>query len=160
MIIPIELWLLIFRYTDTETLNNILIFLKSVDSVFHNRLLSIICYDTVKYNKKILQMIKLVKTPYNFRYKRNYLNFRNVWVNKSDNKFPFCFSGYIDVYNVKKYILNNNLFKYEDDKKLFQNLTSDYCHRFYEEEECNNNTLKYYNNKLPIETVIQNILLL
>ncbi len=88
------------------------------------------------------------------------MKFRNVWLNNSDNKFPFCFSGYIDVYKVKKYILNNDIFKYENDKKLFQNLTSDYCDRFYEEDVCNINTLKYYNNKLPIETVIQNIILL
>jgi hypothetical protein len=161
VLLPLEMWLLIFQYTDNVSFNNILDFINKYDKYTHKTLMSLVCKDIVKNNKKIIAMIKLFQEPKHYRTKNNYLHFKNLWVNevynyKSVSKNHIYRPMHKNAYIFKKYILNNNLITSGKDKKLFINLTSDRSDDFY--EVTGNSIMRFYNNSVELDTVVRTVL--
>ena len=53
LLLPLELWLHIFKYTDNETFENIFDFLYSINIYFANTLKALVCKDIIKKKKKL-----------------------------------------------------------------------------------------------------------
>lgn len=158
--IPVEIWLRIFRYTDTQSFNKILDCIKEIDKKTYDILFRIICWDLVKHNKKIKAIVELINDFSYFRLKNNYLQFRNLWVNKDgkDNKkdiLSFITSDRF-AYSFKKLILDNKLIKNEKDEKMFINLTYSYSDGYH--EETYQKKIKFHNNHIDLECVVNEIL--
>ena len=157
-IVPLEIWLHIFRYTNTDSFNKLLQCIKDIDEVTYNKLIGLICWDTVKNNKRILAMTKLIGNFDFYRLKNNYLKFKNEWINMKVTKDEFMSlnSWYKYSHNFKRYIINNSVIRNDRDKKMFIHLTSEYSDKYFEETK--EDKLQFYNNMIKIEDVVKNIL--
>jgi hypothetical protein len=161
LFIPVEIWLRIFRYTDTQSFNKILDCIKEIDKKTYDILFRIICWDLVKHNKKIKAIVELINDFSYFRLKNNYLQFRNLWVNNDgrDNKKKGILSFITSdrfAYSFKKLILDNKLIKNKKDEKMFINLTHSYSDGYH--EETYQKKIKFHNNHIDLECVVNEIL--
>ena len=164
LLLPLELWLHIFKYTDNETFENIFDFLYSTNIYFANTLKALVCKDIIKKNKKVVLMNRLINSPSTFRKARQYLNFRQQFISEDINR-------HISMSRVNQHITNSRsafnyydfiadhkdvCFNNEKDYLLFIHLTKPIRREDYEECSNNNtNVLNYYNNKIPISDVFK-----
>ena len=162
IMLPMELWLLIFRYTNTETFNIVMKFIKDYSEDFYRKLLLLVCKDIVKKNVKIRAMVNLFNDPAFYKCRNNYMYFKNLWFSSSEILHKDIRSikkqhvEHSEAMQFKGYILNNNLITNEKNKRMFINLTfdrSDAWHKF-----TNNYIMNFYNNRIELDVVISNLL--
>jgi hypothetical protein len=155
--LPLELWLIIFKYTDKCSFKAIMTILYNLDSRFAESLKSLVCRDLVKSNNKIMLMIKLVNNYSYFRRGENYMLFRSEYI--LDQKYkPFKFNNIkLNRKNVKifrSYIIENwrTIFNNDERRKImFMNQTRE---RMYSYDNCDNYIMSD-NNELPVEDVVK-----
>lgn len=152
MILPVEIWLKIFKYTDNNTFRKILACLFSADKEFAKKLYSMICLDIIKHNKQILLMNSLMNQPSQYRKMDTYMNFKYHFANsgvgrceKAPIPYPHeHYKNFIDKYP-------HLCFKNEKDIELFKHLTNMNltC------APINIDVLFYYTNSVPIQDIIK-----
>ena len=74
--LPCELWLIIFKFTDNETFWNIINAIKTFDVNKAELLMQLICRDLVKVNHKIVLMIDFLRHFEYYNIRANYLKYR------------------------------------------------------------------------------------
>ena len=74
--IPLEIWLRIFQFTDNDTFHSLTKFITDYDAVLGDTLMQLVCRDVVKFNNKIVMMIKLINNYDYFVQRKNYMQFR------------------------------------------------------------------------------------
>lgn len=90
VLLPLEIWLIVFRYTDATTFDAIFDFLYEKDDGFAKTLRGIVCRDIIKKNRKLILMNRLIKNPLFYRKNTTYLNFRLEYMREDYvMKFPY-----------------------------------------------------------------------
>lgn len=159
LVIPLEIWMIIFKYTDNESFNKLLQCIKDLDQVTYKKVMLLICWDAVKKNKRIVAMIRLIRNFDFYRLMNNYLNFKNEWINIKVGLDEFVSLNSSDKfsYKFKRYIIDNNVITNDRDRKMFNHLTSEYSDKYLEEPS--EEELQFYGNTINIETVVKNNLI-
>lgn len=153
LVIPLEIWLIIFKYTNTESFNKIIQCIKDIDEITYNNLLSLISWNLVKKNVKLVSIVNLLHNFKHYRLKENYLHFKSLWLNKNNKNELLYLSSHNSAFNFKNFILKNNVIENQRDKQLFVNLTSCYSDKYYEESY--KETLDFYNNNVNIGIIVK-----
>lgn len=156
--LPLELWLHIFRFTDTSTFNAILDYLYQEDIIFAKVLHGIVCRDIVKKNRKLILINRLIHNPSFYRKNTTYLKFRLDYT-KEDNILKFPYNKMLQTMNeqnkqadsYKHFMISNKdlCFENEKDYNLFihqtktrRDETTDILDKF-----------NYYDNKVSIRDI-------
>ena len=161
--LPLELWLMVFKYTDDRTFKKIMMCIFNYDKDSAVDLYSLVCVDTIKNNVKIVMMNNLLLNPTYYRKKRTYIDFVIDFDNanfntKGESKIVAAAATY------KKFIHQNShiCFDNESDASLFKNLTSrhatvsEFAGVLHTGENCE--FLYYYKQKIPICNIVKFLL--
>lgn len=152
MMLPLELWLEVFKYTDNNSFRTVMACLFSLNKKFAQTLYSMVCIDIIKKNKKIEMMNSLIQNPSYYRKKTTYINFKcdfnNLGVESNKKtKLPYAHEHYKQFIIKYPYLCFNN----ERDIDLFKNLT----YNTITYSPINIDVLFYYKNSLPIQDIIK-----
>ena len=155
MMIPSELWLIIFKYMDTECYNVISDVLREIDANLSSNLFSIMCKDVVRKYPKIKLMNGLLFNSQFYRNRKEYLSARLIMI--SDYPIYEKKKRYNTVENksYKRYIMEN-INSLTDDKRtktIFENHTN-YLDRIEIPEDTYVCCLKYYNISISICDIV------
>jgi hypothetical protein len=149
--LPIEMWLKVVSYADTNTFETIISVLGKNEAM---SLLTFVCSDIVKYSPKITMMNRLVNDFDYYLKRNNYLDFISEYIH-SDSINNQAFNNFI-LYD--KHVLSYQMFIiesiYENNtrlKKLFTNLTRPNMTIITQRVT----HFKYYNVYIPIETIFR-----
>ena len=154
--LPLEIWLIIFKDTDKDTFNTIMSILYDLNYRFAHSLKAIVCRDLVKYNKKIMLMIKLVNNYIYFNKRGSYLQFRY------DYSLDIKYTPSIICHDVKNaemyrnYIIENwsKIFNNDEKRKrMFMNQTRVIQNSYGDCE--NNDYILSDNNEISVEDVVK-----
>ena len=159
--LPCELWLIVFKFTDNETFWNIINAIKTFDVNKAELLMQLICRDLVKVNQKIVLMIDFLRHFEYYNLRENYLKYRYNFI--LDPKFqPKCLphnSIYNKILNYRLYhdfIIDNwNEFFNNDEKKkhVFMNQTRELDKRYFNIKSVNR--MLYYDIEIPVKDVVK-----
>lgn len=155
--LPLELWLIVFKYTDGGTFKKIMMCLFEYDKVFTTELFSLVCNDIIKTNEKIVMMNNLMLNPTYYRKKRTYIDFVIDYENASTEEDHAAEAYRHFIYQNREICFDN-----ARDGTLFKNLTSG--HTAFDglmgvtetTEHCE--FLYYYKQKIPIRNIVKLLL--
>lgn len=155
--LPLELWLMIFKYTDKSSFKTIMAILYELNSKYADSLKALVCKDLVKSNNKIQLMIKLVNNYSYFRKAKNYMLFRSQFIcDQKYSQFNLSHIG-LDRKNVqifRSYIIENwrTIFNNDEKRKtMFMNQTRN---MLISSDKCDNYIVTD-NNEIPISDVVK-----
>lgn len=158
---PLEIWMIIFTFIDTDTFNAIITYLYCEDRDFTESLYKMVCMASISHNKQCMMMSFLVKKIDTYRTVDKYIHYKMEFIcdsnnNKNDKRksHPVLFR---EKNSFKSYIVKHKDDFFKNDEKdrnfrLFMNLTR---YRFYEETNNHDNIFKYYTINLPVSDVVR-----
>jgi hypothetical protein len=160
--IPTEIWLRIFKFTDNNTFQSLTKFILDYDADFGDELMQLVCRDTVKYNIKIVMMIKLINNYDYFVQRKNYMQFRfNFIADEHRNNIQLIKFIYDDTKNTvlyREYILKNCEKIFKNDKKrlkMFINQTRSNRAEYDRIDLEGLDYMKFYENKINIDDIVK-----
>ena len=158
IMLPTELWLIIFKYMDTECYNVISDVIREIDANLSSNLFSIMCKDVVRKYPKINLMNGLLFNSYFYRNRKEYLSARLIMISDypiSEKKKRY---NTVDNKSYKRYIMEN-INSLTDDKRtksIFENQTK-YLDRIEIPEDTYVSCLKYYDISISIRDIVNSI---
>ena len=160
--IPVEIWLRIFKFTENDTFHSLNKFITDYDSNMGNTLMQLVCRDTVKYNNKIVMMIKLINNYDYFVQRQNYMQFRFQFI-VDEHRNNVHLIKYIseDTKNTvlyREYILKNWEKIFKNDKKRMQMFTNQTRSNREEYDRIDLEGLdymKFYKNRINIDDIVK-----
>lgn len=160
--IPLEIWLRIFQFTDNDTFHSLTKFITDYDAVLGDTLMQLVCRDVVKFNNKIVMMIKLINNYDYFVQRKNYMQFRfNFIADEHLNKVHLIKFIYDDTKSTVLYrecILKNSEKIFKNDKKRLQtfiNLTRSNRAEYDRIDLAGLDHMKYCENKINIDDIVK-----
>lgn len=160
--IPVEIWLRIFKFTDNSTFQSLTKFILDYDADFGDELMQLVCRDTVKYNIKIVMMIKLINNYDYFVQRKNYMQFRfNFIADEHRNNIQLIKFISDDTKNAvlyREYILKNCEKIFKNDKKrlkMFINQTRSNRAEYDRIDLEGLDYMKFYENKINIDDIVK-----
>lgn len=160
--IPLEIWLRIFKFTDNDTFHSLIKFITDYDADLGDTLMQLVCRDVVKYNNKIVMMIKLINNYDYFVQRKNYMHFRFHFIADEHrcnvHLIKFIYDDTKNTILYRDYILKKWGKIFKNDKKrlqMFVNQTrsnrGDYDRIDLEEQDY----MKFYENKINIDDIVK-----
>lgn len=160
--IPIEIWLIIFKFTDNNTFHSLVKFITDCDGNFGDALMQLVCKDVVKYNNKIVMMNMLINNYEYFVKRENYLQFRLRFIaDPHCNKIHMIKFIENDTKNAilyREYIIKNWKKIFKDDRKkfdMFVHQTRSNRDEYDRIEIGNVDYMNFYENRISINDIIK-----
>lgn len=159
--LPCELWLIVFKFTDNNTFWKIINAIKIFDVNKVESLMQLICRDLVKVNHKIVLMINFLRNYEYYNLRENYLNYRYNFIldyNFKPNCLPHEYN-YNKILNYRlyhDYIIDNwrEFFNNDEKKKhVFMNQTRELDKKYFNIKSVNR--MLYYDIEIPVSDVVK-----